>query len=101
MEGAIRAHGNSSFNIYRSIFRNNKALDADGGAIILKEESQLQSDRCQFIDNTAALGGGAVMVIDHSSYTDKRSIFTHNIAVDNGRFSFILPISIMFICIYM
>ena len=82
--GVIRAYRNSNMNIYNSIFRNNKALGADGGAIFLESDSRLVTDNCQFIGNTAALGGGAVMVVDHSSYTDTKSTFTSNIAADNG-----------------
>ena len=73
--GAVRAHRNTSLMISHTIFRGNKALGADGGAIFLEDESKLISDNCQFIGNTAALGGGAVMVINHSSYTDIGSTF--------------------------
>ena len=82
--GAIRAHRISIMNIYNSTFKNNKALGADGGAIFLESDSRLVTDNCQFIGNTAALGGGAVMVVDHSSYTETGSTFTSNIAADNG-----------------
>ena len=85
--GAIRAYRNSTLKISYSIFRNNKALGADGGAIILEDESSLVSHRCWFIGNTAASGGRAVMVVDHSSYTDTGSNFMNNTAADNGRFA--------------
>ena len=85
--GAIRAHRNSSLTVSGSIFRNNIALGADGGAIFLESESELITVSCQFLGNTAALGGGAVMVLDHSSYNDTGSTFTSNTASDNGRYT--------------
>ena len=91
----MRAYRNSTLKISYSIFRNNKALGADGGAIFLETESRLETDCCQFISNTAALGGGAVMVVDHSSYTDIGSIFVNNIAADNGAFFSLSHITIV------
>ena len=83
--GVISAYWNSTLEVSNSIFKNNKALGADGGAIFVEDESNLKVDSCEFIGNTAALGGGAVMVIDHSSYADTGSTFTNNTAADNGK----------------
>ena len=82
--GIIRAHRKASLNISHTIFHSNTALSANGGAIFLEDESSLEIDSCQFIGNRAALGGGAIMVFDHSSYSDTGSIFTNNTVMDNN-----------------
>ena len=85
--GAIKAHRKSILTFYQSTIINNKALRADGGAVIVEDESRLETDSCEFIGNTAALGGGAVMVLDHSFYTDTGSTFINNTVADNGKLS--------------
>ena len=94
--GTISAYRNSTLEIFHSIFKNNKALGADGGAIFLEDESSLESDSCHFLGNTATLGGGAVTVVDHSSYTDTGSTFANNSAADNGRFTIAFRKSVLY-----
>ena len=99
--GVISAYRKSTLEISNSIFWNNKAEGADGGAIFLEDESKLESNSCQFIGNIAALGGGAVMVVDHSSYSDTGSTFTKNTAADNGKFiTYIMIYHFKFILMY-
>ena len=88
------------FGNIHSIFKNNKALGADGGAIFLEDESSLESDSCHFLGNTAALGGGAVTV-DHSSYTDTGSIFANNSTADNGKFTIAFWKSVLYFELHM
>ena len=83
--GAIKAHRNSMVNITNSRFFTNRAIGADGGAIILEDLSRFMSENNQFVGNKAGLGGGAIMIIDHSSFDDQGSDFIDNIAADNGK----------------
>ena len=68
--GAIKANRNSTLNISNSSFTGNKALGSDGGGIYLADESWMVTTQCLFMNNTAAVSGGAILVIDHSTYYD-------------------------------
>ena len=45
----------------------------------------LKTELSRFEENTAGTEGGAVVVLDHSSYTDTGSNFTGNKASDIGK----------------
>ena len=82
--GAIHAL-NVSLTIHQSTFMNNRAVNAEGGAISLEKDSTLITHNCQFIGNSAT-SGGAIMVTDHSSYSDQGSDFIENKAKEPGTF---------------
>ena len=83
--GAIKANWNTTITIYNSSFVTNKALASRGGTFVMESYCSLKTEMSRFEENTAGTEGGAVVVLDHSSYTDTGSNFTGNMASDIGK----------------
>ena len=81
--GAIRAYSNTTLNITNSYFIGNKA--SRGGVIFLENHCDMTMEDCIFSGNVAASGGGAIMVMGHSGYSDTGTSFNNNTASDASK----------------
>ena len=58
----------------------------DGGAIKVHVQSVIHMVSVQFVNNTAGLGGGAMMILDQSELLDTGSIYMQNLARGFGEY---------------
>ena len=74
--GAIFAQFGSRVTVYSSIFSDNAVIHETGGAIFGRENSDVIVYNCTFIQNTARLGGGAIL-------TDRQFGVTNSVFINN------------------
>ena len=82
--GAIKTHMFAVVNLIDCVFDGNEAERRHGGAVYLNRRSNMTSHNTSYIRNTAAAGGGAVMIMDHSGYNATDGEFIENRATDSG-----------------
>ena len=83
--GVVKASWNITINIHNSSFASNKALASRGGAFVMENYCALNTEVSKFEENKAGTEGGAIVVLDHSLYSDTGSSFIGNMASDIGK----------------
>lgn len=79
--GAVRVSG-TTVTMNGCLFEGNKAENKNGGAIYVNSTGTLNLNRCTFIDNTAAVDGGAIYATGDVNIVD--CDFEDNSATQHG-----------------
>lgn len=82
--GVIGASGSSTVNIIDSLFKLNRALGTDGGALFLENAARAKIEQTYFHNNSANSRGGAVYQTDSAELQITNSEFKENDAQDGG-----------------
>ena len=82
--GALAAHRRAVVHLTDCLFDGNRAKRHHGGAVFLDRRSNMTSHNTSYIWNVAAVGGGAIMMLDHSRYNATGGHFNDNVASDTG-----------------
>ena len=82
--GALKVHLYAVVNLTNCVFEGNRAKRHHAGAVFLDRRSNMTSHNTSYIGNVAAVGGGAIMMIDHSRYNATGGHFTDNVASNSG-----------------
>ena len=83
--GVIKTYRKTKADISNSIFVDNKSFESSGGTIFMEDNCHIVSQNNEFNNSRASLKGGAVFILDHSSFSDAKSLFSSNIASDIGK----------------
>ena len=82
--GALKVHLYAVVNLTNCVFEGNRAKRHHAGAVFLDRRSNMTSHNTSYTRNVAAVGGGAIMMIDHSRYNATGGHFTDNVASNSG-----------------
>jgi predicted outer membrane repeat protein len=84
--GGLELNG-GRLTLSHTVFRNNTVRELEGGAIVVRSESVGTVDSCTFEANSAATGGGAILIednVDDSEFKITRCTFLNNHAAGPG-----------------
>ena len=82
--GAIYNFYANKVTIAESLFKTNKAISGSGGAVFNEQGDDFTMIKCEFIENTAAIYGGAVDIFHADGVKIVDNIFTDNKASFGG-----------------
>ena len=84
INGGVLTASRSQVYLDRCSLRYNTAKQ-DGGAILIRDSSKLVLESSvQFVNNMAGSEGGAVMVLEHSTFLSTQNTFLQNTAGSGG-----------------
>ena len=95
--GVIKTYRKTKADILNSTIVDNKSFESSGGTIFMEDDCYIVSKNNEFGNNRAALRGGSVFILDHSSFKDAKSLFRNNIASDIGKLHIFSCVSFPFI----